>query len=346
MNGEMNEWDERAASEPEVMVISGSDVIVRAQESAALDVQVSTAKAYPRSVQRFQSDLKAWSRMTARVAESCSYALPRDGKKIVGPSIRFAELVASAWMNLVVDAKIVAEESGFIVCDAVARDMERNTASRAQVRRRIVDKYGKRYKESVIESTVAAGLAIARRNAIFAVVPRALWEPVWEEAKATAAGQLGDFTTATAKIVAKLAALGVAEDRWLAYVGREGPKDLVADDLLALTLAASQIERGESKADDLFPDPEAAKAAAQAGATAAGEAVARAAAAARAKRAEPVQAQPSPPAEATADPVAPAACGAIFPGPDGSYDCTRKPGHQGRHAWVHEPTERIIEALG
>ena len=47
----------------------------------------------------------------AEVAGSCFYKLSRGGKTIEGPSVRLAEIVASAWGNLKFGARIIDEPS-------------------------------------------------------------------------------------------------------------------------------------------------------------------------------------------------------------------------------------------
>lgn len=251
--------------------------IVRQQEHAALDVQVSTAKAYPRSVHEFQSDLEAWSTLNQDTADECHYAKPVDGKKIIGPSIRFGELVQAAYKNLNVDTKVIGEDDGHVIVEATCRDMERNIASRSQVRRSILTKTGQRYKQHMVETTINAGMAIARRNVIFQTVPKALWKPIWDKALAVSKGDMATFEKRRGETLTALKDLGVDMKNMSAFVGGKQTKDIDATDLILLRQRLKAIQANEMTPEVAFPtptkpDPEAA----EESRTAAGEALKKA----------------------------------------------------------------------
>lgn len=239
----------------EVVKVDSAMEWATAQEARALDVQVSTAKEYPRSVQRFQSDLSAWATLNKETALECFFSLPRDGKQVIGPSIRFAELIQAAYGNLIVESQIVDEGRAFVVVQATCRDLERNIASRAQVRRNIVMKSGKRYGEAMIETTIMAASAIARRNAIFQIVPKALWSPIWEKARIVARGDEKSFVERRTSVTKELVTLGVDPKNLKSAVGGKDPKDLTGDDLLFLEMKLREIKAGESSPQEAFPDP-------------------------------------------------------------------------------------------
>ena len=62
---------------------------------AEIDVQISTAKAFPRSLTMFIQKATSMATLTEEIAASCSYALPRGGKNLEGPSVRLAEIVCA-----------------------------------------------------------------------------------------------------------------------------------------------------------------------------------------------------------------------------------------------------------
>lgn len=238
--------------------------LVQQQEHAALDVQVSTAKAYPRSVQEFHADLEAWCTLNQETADECFYAKPVDGKKMVGPSIRFGELVQAAYKNLNVDTRVSGEDDGHVVLEATCRDMERNIASRSQVRRSILTKEGKRYKQHMVETTINAGMAIARRNVIFQTVPKALWKPIWNKALAVAKGDMATFEKRRGETLTALKDLGVDMKNMSAFLGGKQTKDIDATDLILLRQRLASIQEHEMTPESAFPaptkpDPEAAK---------------------------------------------------------------------------------------
>ena len=70
--------------------------------------------------------------------------------------------------------------------------METNYAVCVEARRSIIDRNGHRYSDSVIETNAMAILAIAERNAILKVVPKAVIDKVYKEAFNCAFGDLSD----------------------------------------------------------------------------------------------------------------------------------------------------------
>src|SRR5262249_8344200 len=100
--------------EPLAITPSALETLTRSE----LDVQITTARRYPRSLARFKAAALMMIRMDQATAAACFYALPRrerreDGsfqkKTITGPSVRLAEIVASCWGNLRAGARVIAE---------------------------------------------------------------------------------------------------------------------------------------------------------------------------------------------------------------------------------------------
>ena len=91
-------------------------IAVVAQESlslitkAEIDVQISTAKAFPRSLKQFQDRAMSMATFSEEIAASCSYALPRGGKSLEGPSVRLAEIIVSSFGNIRSGARVIAND--------------------------------------------------------------------------------------------------------------------------------------------------------------------------------------------------------------------------------------------
>src|SRR5712664_3702907 len=131
-----------------------------------INVQIATAKRFPRSVTKFQGEAISLVSLNEETAEGCVYALPRDGRTIEGPSARFAEVVAYSWGNCRAGARVVSEDGDFVTAQGVFWDLEKNTAIGYEVKRRIIDSKGRRYKPDMIGVTANAACSIALRNAI------------------------------------------------------------------------------------------------------------------------------------------------------------------------------------
>ena len=159
-----------------------------AMERAVIDQQIATAKAYPRSVEQFKQDCLSMATLDQETAESMFYQLPRDGKLIEGPSVRLAEIAGTCWGNVRYTAEVVEVGDEFLTAQGRCHDLQRNVDIALRVRRRIVNKWGKRLNADMIGTTGQAACSVALRNAIFKVIPMAFIKPVLVEAKRVAAG--------------------------------------------------------------------------------------------------------------------------------------------------------------
>src|SRR5690606_7715376 len=144
-----------------------------------VDVQISTAKRFPRSIKAFKDMAMAMATLDEETAESCFYALPRGGKTVEGPSARLAEIVASAWGNMRIEGRPIAEDDRFVTSRGTAWDLQTNVAFAFESRRRITDKQNRRYNDDMIGVTANAATSIALRNAVFKAVPSAFWRPIY-----------------------------------------------------------------------------------------------------------------------------------------------------------------------
>src|SRR5689334_8327744 len=91
--------------------------------SGSVDVQVSTAKQFPRSITTFIRRATEMATLTPDIAASCVYALPRDGRTIEGPSARLAEIVAHAWGNMRIQAGVSDQDDRFVTARGEAWDV-------------------------------------------------------------------------------------------------------------------------------------------------------------------------------------------------------------------------------
>lgn len=309
----MREPNDRPDDLPVELVPAAAEAL----ERAAIDVSVTTARRFPRTILAFQRDLETWATATPEIATECFYVLERENRRtgkttrIVGPSVRFAELILASYRNLAVDVRIENDDGQRVTIVAVARDMERNVAQRVPVVRRVTDREGRRYSDDMVNVTIQAAASIAKRNAIMGVVPRALWTAVLEKAKALARGDAMSMTERIGKALQAFQAVGVTEARLLGFVGKPSVKDLDAEDLLALRVAMDEIKKGERDPDTIKAAEEAkpASPAATAEAAAAGAAAmgqpstaapaggAQAAPPKAAARRKPASAEPTAPAQ-------------------------------------------------
>lgn len=230
---------------------SAAGMIARSEVEAQLDA----AHKYPRSMTRFVQEALTMATLSQEVAESCIYSLPRDGKMITGPSVRLAEICASAYGNLHVGGRVVEEEGKEIVAQGGAWDLQKNLRVTVEARRRITKKNGTRFSDDMIVTTGNAAISIALRNATFRVVPRAYVDEIYAKVKLVAVGDAKTLSTRRAEILGRLNKMGVPNDRILARLGKQGVDDVGLEELETLIGLGTAIKNNELPIDEAFPPP-------------------------------------------------------------------------------------------
>lgn len=233
-----------------------------------LDQAITTAKAYPRALSRVRDNIDALVMLDEETAKECVYALPRGGKPIKGPSVRFAEIVVSQYGNCKVGSRVVDVNKfeKYIEAEGVFIDLEAGMTRTARIRRKISDKNGRVYNDDMITVTGNAACAIALREAVLKGVPKALWRRAYEAAEGVIAGDVKTLTQRREGAIKAFAAWGVTPDQIFAALEVEGLDDVGLDEIATLTAMFKAIKVGEQQVEDYFPaktDPKAAAAAAK-----------------------------------------------------------------------------------
>lgn len=253
---------ELAALEPVVEPMSSAE-LQSVIGGGDLGMQVAVARKYPRNITTFRKEVLQLATLTPDIAAECSYALPRDGKVIVGPSARFGEIVMSAWGNCRVSADITGEDDSFIYVAGMFYDCQRNVGIKAPVKRRITNKRGERYGDDMIITTTNAASSIALRNAILKGVPKAFWSDLWEASRAVVRGDAKTLTERREAAFNAFMQHGVVKERVLALLGKPGLPDVTIDDIGTLAGFLTALKEGDTTVEELFAtvDADAAKAA-------------------------------------------------------------------------------------
>lgn len=213
---------------------------------AEIDIQIATAKRYPRSITDFKRKALELATLNEETAQSCFYSLKRGSKRIEGPSVRLAEIAAYSWKNLRFGARIIAIEQRQVVAQGFAFDLENNTASSVEVRRRITNSDGHRYNEDMITMTANAACSIAFRNSIFKIVPQSLLLEVYKLARETATGKSLTMEQRREKILVDMAKVGAKPEQVYKLVDKKSKDDITVDDILFLKGLITSIQDGET----------------------------------------------------------------------------------------------------
>lgn len=239
----------------EVIEIKQADVL-QAINKSEIDIQVATAKQYPRNIPDVLNKISTYATMDTETAADCFYVLRRSGSggsaTVEGLSVRMAEIIAGAWGNLRVQTRIVGNDGRTITAQGICHDLETNVAVSVEVKRRITDKYGKTYSEDMQVVTGNAASAIAFRNAVLKVVPKAVTKRVIEGVKQVALGQSLDLETSRQKMLEYFGKLGVTKDMILDYLNLNKVEEIDKEAVFELRATANAIKEGTTTVQETF----------------------------------------------------------------------------------------------
>ena len=249
--------------EQEVVIRDVTPGALAAITRSELDAQLEVAQVRRREVTAFQARAIALATIDPETAAACFYAVPRDGKLIRGPSVRLAEICAATWGNLRVGARVIDEGEKMLTAQGWGHDLETNYAVSVEVRRRLTDKYGRRYRDDLILLTANAACSVAYRNAVWKVIPRVYIDAILKAveaaaiATAPAPGEVADPIMAAdqraQKAVAYFVRAGVSEAAVLARLEIATMADFTPEHLGALTGLRTAIREGAVTLGEAFP---------------------------------------------------------------------------------------------
>lgn len=243
----------------EVLPVEAQDVQivqVDAIERANVDSQVATAKRYPRDIRRSIDNSVVMATMNQETAQSCSYALPRGGKPITGPSVHLAKIIVSNWGNMRTEAKVVQITDKQVISRGTCWDLETNVASAFEVRRSIIGKNGQRFSDDMITVTGNAANSIAYRNAVFAVIPKAITDRVYYAAQKFITGDLSDsdklLKVRTGVLNNFKNNYGITEEEVVKMCGKQTVNQICADEISMLMGTIQALKDGDTTVDELM----------------------------------------------------------------------------------------------
>lgn len=232
----------------EIRILSPETQI--AEDVAKINQQVATSKQYPRSRSQIKEEVLQIATIDKKTAEECFYSLPRAGKTIEGKSIRLAEILISEWGNIIMDETFIGVDKteGTLTVRVRCHDLEKNFAYSKEVTRSILNKRGEIYNHDMIMTTQRAAMSIARRDAIFTVIPQAYFNEIVKQIKAKATG--ADTGKSLAERIGPafdyFIKQGVSEDRILATLEILERDEATEDHLAELTGLKTALKEKEA----------------------------------------------------------------------------------------------------
>lgn len=225
-------------------------------EKANVDVQVSTAKQFPRNVTRAIQNSIVMATIDPETAQMMRYALPRGGKPITGPSVHLAKLIVSNWGNIRAEAKVVQITDSQVVSRGTCWDLENNVATAIEVRRNIKGKGGQRFSDDMITVVGNAANSIAFRNAVFSVIPKAVTDKVYRAAQECITGDLSD----EAKLLQKRTnclkffndEYGITEEEVIKLCGKQTVNQIKAEEITLMLGIYQSLKDGDTTVEEVM----------------------------------------------------------------------------------------------
>lgn len=253
---------ESDAQQGEIVDTVGSSAL-EALVRGEIDIQIATAKRFPRSLEQFTRRAIAMATIDEETAESCIYRRPVGKKRgangrmedefAEGMSIRMAEIVGASYGNLRVYAQLVEQTPEFVRARGGAIDLETNFFSSSEIIESTLKQDGTPFSPRMRVVVAKACLAKARRDATFQVVPKALAKPVETEVRRILMGDAQTLDKRRARILSWIQKLGVDPARVWTALNISGPADLGPEQLLQLTGIRTAIKDNETTIDEAFP---------------------------------------------------------------------------------------------
>lgn len=232
------------------------------QDKASIDMQIVTAKRFPRNLKRCIDDAITIATIDEETAKSCHYSLVKGGKAITGPSVYLAKIIAQSLGNMRIENRVVGYDDTHVTCEATCFDLEKNFAVRTTIKKSLLKSAssgGGRVTEDMAVIIGNAGNSVALRNAVFAVVPKSITDKVHNAAKEKIAGKLSnenELTTKRTKIVdhfkTTYSSLGITDEDICRAVGKTAIAHIGRDEYIMLLGFENAIKTGDQLPENIF----------------------------------------------------------------------------------------------
>jgi hypothetical protein len=263
MSTEPTPFDEIGADGKEKVIESRLEVVpptvIESLSRAEIDIAISTAKRYPRDIDRALKNTNALACKNAEIAATCTFAVPRGGKTIIGPSVHFARIMMINWGNVNALARVVDCDHDNARLQGVCHDLENNLRLGLEIEWPVqaphADKEGKiaesRWKD-MMSLSKAAGGAVALRRAVFGCIPFALFRTIWKETQLVAAGKGKSFDERRKNMFESFAELKVSDRDIFEFLGRHGKEAITVEDLVMLYGILTAISDKTATVEEIF----------------------------------------------------------------------------------------------
>jgi hypothetical protein len=216
--------------------------------------QMELARVFPRDMQEAIKKINAICTSSQEVAESCFYCVVNeiDGKVIVGPSVRFAEIVASCWGNMNIETRVVSNDGRRIMVEARAHDLETNVSATVAIPKNIAGRTGKIATNEAQTLASSASCSVAYRNVLFKIVPASYFKSILENIKEKSLGDIKGLASYRKKAMEYFTKKGVDKSLVFKALSVNKISDVDRAKLFELKGIRNSIEQGDTSIDELF----------------------------------------------------------------------------------------------
>jgi hypothetical protein len=213
--------------------------------------RIQLAMMYKRNVPEFKLALReeATEEPTGMV-----YRKPQGDGHLLGPSVRLAEIAVRLFGNVDVAPPDIEVEDDYVTVTVRALDLQSNVSITGMASGSLCDRQGRRVRADVRSNLIAAAAAKARRNAVFQLIGKAVFDDLVKaclqaEEKILAAQQqaekaTGKTGTIWAKHVTGWGKIGISEADLLRACGVSSSNDVTAKSLTFLNAALQSVKEG------------------------------------------------------------------------------------------------------
>jgi hypothetical protein len=230
-------------------LVENSTLSVRAR--AEIDIQVSTARAYPRNVKDFMKNAEAMVTLSEDIAASCIFALPRKdkGKQIFikGPSIRLAEIMISCYGHFHAQVRILEIAEKTVTVEGEAWDVQ--TGNRICLPH--VENINGVFSDAK-KLAIASATSKALRNVAFRIIPRAYVDELYAIAGKFVIGDQTKLQIKLKELLSKFQLMGIEREKIFTFLGKSSIEELDKEDFLNLVGVGTAIKDGELSIDSAF----------------------------------------------------------------------------------------------
>lgn len=251
------------------VAFSNDPAAIAAAEQARAQIQTAylVAMQKPRDVMEARRRiLEACKR--PKFAGQAKYAKPVGGRKIIGPSVRFAEEAIRAWRNVLTASQVVYEDDEIKRVRVTAIDLEANVGYTHDVQvsktverrspkdREVVGKrtnsngdvvYVVKATEDELHNKIESGVSKSIRNSGLRLVPADIVEEAMEEVdKTLRSADAADPQGQLKKICDAFSVIGVKPKHISEYLGHSLDDPITPADLQSLRGVFTAINSGET----------------------------------------------------------------------------------------------------